>query len=169
MAGIVTYASSKMKQRVGDGECVRLVEAALSQAGKKTTRDYDVLGNSADYVWGNLVASDSSMTLDVVLPGDIVQFRNHVMTVNVTTGNGGGSIVKHRRPHHTAIIASKGIRQDDYHRRYYQFSILEQNQDGKKYVIKSKVQFQKSDVTAGGEEILTESSGSFWIYRPVTK
>ncbi|MDX1978808.1 MAG: hypothetical protein SFV51_00965 [Bryobacteraceae bacterium] len=168
MAGIVGYASLKMGDKVGDGQCVRLVEAALTQAGKKTTKDLGISGHTADYVWGTLVASHSSGSLDAVLPGDIVQFRDHVMTVTTSKKNGGSAVATHSRAHHTAIIASKGYREDDYNRKYYLFSIIEQNYKGVKTVVKSKVQFQKSDIKLdNGDEVLTESNGSFWIYRPV--
>jgi len=171
MAGIVTSASSKMKQKVGDGQCTRLVAYALTEAGKKTTRDFDVVGNTADYVWGTVVASDSSPTLDAVLPGDIIQFRNHVITVKTTGSPPAPSILPGERKHHSAVIANKGWRQDDYGRMYYEFSIIEQNYAGKKYVVKSKVLLQpKADLDFGsGNEILIQSTGKYWIYRPVNK
>jgi len=164
MAGIVSYASLQMGEKIGDGECTRLVEAALVQAGKKTTRDFGVVGNTKDYVWGTPV------TIHTAVPGDIIQFRNHIMSITTKKKDhdGSGVTVENKRAHHTAIIANKGWRMDDYNREYFVFSIIEQNHPARTRTVKSHVQFQKSDVTAAnGDEILTESTGEYWIYRPV--
>jgi hypothetical protein len=163
MSSVVGYASSQVGQKVGDGECTRLAERALEAAGKKTTKDFGVVGNTADYVWGTLVDIYSAM------PGDIVQFRGHTLRVETTTETGGGDIKTHKRPHHTAVITSKSSREDDYGRKYFMFSILEQNQSGKRFVHKNKIQFQKSQEKLSNGEVTTESNGQYWIYRPVSK
>ena len=166
MSGIVSYAVSQIGKRVGDGECVRLVEEALTQAGKKTTTDFGVVGNHADYVWGR------SIKIEVALPGDIIQFRNHVMTVTVRRNSGGMTETTYRRPHHTAILTNKGWREDSKTppRQYWELSILEQNQANRRYVIKSTLQLQNSwTLLPNNDEVEVYVSGTYFIYRPVDK
>ena len=169
MAGVVGYASGQVGRKVGDGECTRLVEAALTQAGMKTTANYGVTGRQADYKWGRVV------TIHEAKPGDVIQFRNHTMVVT-TRNYDTGKMVKetHSRPHHTAVITSKGVRGGEGSiprtPTYYSFSILEQNHAGKKWVAKNTVQFERSVVqSANGDEVTTESYGEYWIYRPEPK
>jgi len=166
MPGVVSFAVSKMGERVGDGECTTLVEQALTQAGKMTTTDFGIVGPDTDYVWG------TSVTLDASKPGDIIQFRNHVMTVTTKWAKGGQQEVSHRRPHHTAIITSKSWREDSkpHPTVYWEFSIIEQNHANVKRVIKSRVQFQNTWVLLkNNDEIDVHVSGSFVIYRPEDK
>lgn len=164
MSEIVGYAVGKVGQKVGDGECTRLVEKALNKAGKKVTKDFGVVGRKEDYVWG------LQITLNDAHPGDIIQFRNHVMAVTVRRADGGSVETTHARPHHTAIIASKNWREDSKKRQYYQISLLEQNQGGKKYVFKNTVQLENSlTVLDNGDEIEVYVSGEYFIYRPVNK
>ena len=84
MSNIVTWAVSKMHSRIGGGECARLAEAGLIQAGMKTTTDFGVVGNNADCVWGDPIS------LEVAKSGDIIPFRNHVMSVETKPDAGGG-------------------------------------------------------------------------------
>jgi hypothetical protein len=91
-------------QRVGSGECWALAHEALKDAGAQsstTTRKND------DYVWGTLVS------VQMVIPGDILQFRNYaaitMIKTDVTFDDGSGYEDTNestlQRPHHTAIVA----------------------------------------------------------------
>jgi cell wall-associated NlpC family hydrolase len=82
-------------------ECAALINEVLKSAGAKTLADFDTV--SDDYVWGEPV------DLNDVKPGDILQFRNHEITVEKqtlgkykweTTSTEGPA----RRPHHTAVV-----------------------------------------------------------------
>lgn len=161
--GVISFAVSKMGEKVGDGQCTTLVEQALIQAGKLTTTDFGVVGTQADYVWGTPV------TLNASLPGDIIQFRDHVITVTVKRAKGGMQETTHQRLHHTAILTSKGWREDSRTpaRGYWELSILEQNHANKKRVIKSRIQLQSSWILLpNDDEIDTHVSGQFTIFRP---
>ncbi|HET9954420.1 MAG TPA: hypothetical protein VFQ61_07945 [Polyangiaceae bacterium] len=54
---IQAFASSRVGQQVGDGECWTLAEQALAAAGAKTSNEIMGAANvtpDADYVWGKL-------------------------------------------------------------------------------------------------------------------
>jgi cell wall-associated NlpC family hydrolase len=79
--------------------CATLVQAALAQAKAKDLFDFpENKANTAttDYVWGDPVP------LDQLQPGDIVQFKDHVMTGY----KADGSWQDHNRPHHSALVVS---------------------------------------------------------------
>ena len=67
------------KQAVGDGECFALVDMALKSAGAKSAEDFGKVTRHSDYVWGHAV------DLDRIRPGDVLQFRNHVVKVRTDT------------------------------------------------------------------------------------
>lgn len=173
MPSVIAHANDKVGQRVGDGECTRVAEYALKQAGMKTTSDFGVTGRNADYVWGTNILPDNA------LPGDILQFRNHVM--RVTRRKPDGTLIETRdynRGHHTAILASKnmryqgekvmnGVRQPVG--QYYSYSILEQHCCGKSVVHKGVIQLAATNVSTAGEEIRTEVFGTVQFYRPERK
>lgn len=106
---IVTYAAGENGKTVGSGECWELANAALGKAGGQSSADLGPMGDDADYVWGDPVAN-----LKDVLPGDILQFRDYVITTRVTTeaswADGAEWSETHEnelsRPHHTAIVAT---------------------------------------------------------------
>lgn len=77
---------------VGDGECFALVDEALKAVGCKSAEDFGTVSENADYVWGNRVA------LSQVKPGDVLQFRDHYVTVKRVTG--------YHRDHHTAVVVA---------------------------------------------------------------
>lgn len=164
MASVIAHANEKIGQRVGDGECTRVAEYALKQAGMKTTSDYGVTGGrGVDYVWGTNILADNA------LPGDILQFRNHVMVV--TRRRPDGTLIEsrdYRRGHHTAILASKNVRYQG-ERRYFSYSILEQHCCGKSVVHKGVIQVVNSEVSTSTEDITTEVFGTVQFYRPVPK
>ncbi len=100
---VVVWARGQLKKRVGRGECWDLADHALRQAGARssTTR-----GPKDDYDWGQ------EIPIIAAVPGDILQFRDHVVmsTTTVTTTWANGTItalpdaVPANRPHHTAIV-----------------------------------------------------------------
>src|SRR4051812_27189443 len=99
MPGTVGFATGKPGTKVGDGECTRLVEEALKKDGKKTTHDFGKTKKTDDYIWGLQISPEDAR------PGDIIQFRNHVLYVTVRKQDAEGEKeTAHRRPHHTAII-----------------------------------------------------------------
>jgi len=93
--------------------CATLVQAALKAAGARDLLDFpENKGNpdTTDYVWGDPVP------LDQLRPGDIVQFKDHVMTEYKPDG----SSEFHTRPHHSALVievldAGKTIRVEEQH------------------------------------------------------
>lgn len=173
MGSVIYYANEKIGRRVGDGECTRLIEYALKQAGMKTTHDYGVTGAFADYVWGNNIPAD------MALPGDILQFQNHVMRVTRRTNDGillGEE--SFQRGHHTAVLASKNMRYADEKKidgvmqpvgQYYSYSILEQHCCKKSVVHKSVILVRSTKVWTTNEEIQTDVSGSVQFYRPARR
>jgi len=68
---VVTWAHGKLGQQVGRGECWDLIDRALRAAGARSST---TTGRDDDYVWGRLIR------LEEVSPGDILQFRNFVIT-----------------------------------------------------------------------------------------
>lgn len=61
---------------MGNGDCWELADQALRNSGAASSA---TTGRQDDYVWGDLVP------LHQLIPGDILQFRNHVMVVTTTT------------------------------------------------------------------------------------
>jgi hypothetical protein len=99
---VLRWARSKLRQRVGLGECWDLADGALRHAGARSST---TTGRDDDYVWGVPIA------LGAVIPGDILQFRDHVITITTTirTSFSDGeetseSFRTEERPHHTAVV-----------------------------------------------------------------
>jgi hypothetical protein len=100
----LAYLQKHIGARVGGGECAQMTTEALRVAGFEFVLGKD---NPApgDYVWGKLVKviqatgsrpSDSSPSARVQ-PGDVLQFRNAVMSTGFAY-------------HHTAIVAAVNAR-----------------------------------------------------------
>jgi RHS repeat-associated protein len=119
---VAEYAQRNIgKKAVGKGECWDLGEEALKSAGAQTSKDLTPnFGADSDYVWGTPVKDLKNLE-----PGDILQFRDHVVTITkVTTikykdgstesDEADPRIVPHKRggvarkdgtiPGHTAIV-----------------------------------------------------------------
>jgi hypothetical protein len=102
---VVAFATNRVGQQVGSGECFDLADLALRNAG--------AIAADADYRWGTAV------NLLDVQAGDILQFRNYSVTVEVVTKtkkkhfDGSEDIDEetstetYSRPHHTAIVSAK--------------------------------------------------------------
>ncbi len=108
-----TWATNRLAQQVGDGECFALADQALRASGARSAADYGEVTADADYVWGNAVQ------LVDVQPGDVLQFRDYSVTIEVTVTSTktfhDGSTEEteetrsetYGRPHHTAIVSAK--------------------------------------------------------------
>jgi hypothetical protein len=84
-------------------DCFALVDKLLRSLGAQTAADGDVpVTATADYDWGD------GIMLDSIQPGDILQFRKHVIHIQTLTEvNGKWHETETRtltRPHHTAIV-----------------------------------------------------------------
>lgn len=90
---ILEFSKSKLGQRLGDGECTRLVEGALAYAGAKPGIFPEDPANG-DYVWGRRINFPS----EPALPGDIIQL------VNARLVDGGYSWYTDTQ--HSAVIES---------------------------------------------------------------
>jgi len=108
-----SFAVNHAAQQVGSGECFDLADQALRSAGARSAADYGQVTADADYRWGTAVQ------LADVQPGDVLQFRNYQVTVEVvvqrTKTFQDGSVEEseetrtetYSRPHHTAIVSAK--------------------------------------------------------------
>jgi len=84
-------------------DCFALVDKLLRGVGAATAADGDVaVTATADYDWGD------EILLDSIQPGDILQFRKHVVDIGIwKCANGKWYEASGRtltRPHHTAIV-----------------------------------------------------------------
>lgn len=96
---VLMFCRNHAGDRVGDGQCSRLAEAAVSFAGARSWVGLTPRG-SGDYVWGRLVCTldPDHLKFDKVLPGDIVQLRDAHFQ-----GADGSSL---DAEHHTAVVKS---------------------------------------------------------------
>jgi hypothetical protein len=99
---------------VGTGECYDLADSVLRGAGAKSAPDFDKVTKSRnqDYKWG------TKIDLKDAKPGDILQFRNHQVTVDVVkkvtktypdghkTTTVDKSSTPYKRGQHTSIVLS---------------------------------------------------------------
>ncbi len=84
-------------------DCFGLVDRLLRDLGGKSAGDYGTLTKDADYDWGD------GIMLDSIQPGDILQFRNHLVHSSTLQLLDNGKWFETaestaRRPHHTAIV-----------------------------------------------------------------
>jgi hypothetical protein len=184
---VVTYARGKLGRFVGPrGECSDLADAALKDAGGQQLADMQKVTEDADYVWGDVVQPKDAA------PGDIVQFRDFVMTKKTTTLTITKDSKKtttarsnaeefQGREHHTAIVESNNGDGS--------FTVLEQNiqRPGSKKLVKkvfrTTLRWKDSSERpvktltqakgGGSVEVTTEVSysveGTIWVYRPKSK
>lgn len=146
-------------------DCFALVDKLLRNLGAQTAADGDVpVTATADYDWGD------GIMLDSLQPGDILQFRKHVVHIQTFTfANGKWYETETRtltRPHHTAIV-------------------MEVHQDGSVTVVEQNVHPNPQKVTRNvipkldsGEvtkqvnsemKIKTKVTGDVHAYRPAPK
>jgi hypothetical protein len=107
---VVIWARGKLGHKIGRGKCWDLGEQALKQAGASTSNDLGPVGEDTDYVWGDAISD-----LSQIEPGDILQIRDHLVTIETTTEYlfKDGSKIEEKsehtaqRGHHTAIVNGK--------------------------------------------------------------
>ena len=101
-AAAVLVGKPAVRSRFGL-DCFALVDKLLRSLGAQSAADGDVpITATADYDWGD------GIMLDSIQPGDILQFRKHVIHIQTLTQvNGKWHETETRtltRPHHTAIV-----------------------------------------------------------------
>lgn len=148
---IVSYARTRLGDRVGDGECFTLVDRALRRAEAKSARDFGDVTPDADYVWGTAV------TLSELQPGDIIQFRDYECDIH-TESPTEVSDFTHERPHHTAIVERVGENGA--------VTVLEQNAPEGARLARNRLFFTSRTSRSGGETTRITVRGTFWFYRP---
>ena len=101
---IVGFAKRQRGNRVGNGECFTFADHALSASGARSAGDFGSVTPDADYVWGSTVA------LNELQPGDVIQLRDYrydrEVEVNNPDGSGSNNSDFQERPHHTVIVES---------------------------------------------------------------
>lgn len=151
-AQVVSFAEGKVGSRVGDGECFALADQALKKAGAKSAEDFGTITDEADYKWGTQVS------LADVKPGDIVQFRDYVVTRREEKEDGAWNERSEKRPHHTAIVKSvdgNGL-----------LTVLEQNAPKRSPVRRIQLGFSSTSFSRDKITITITTSGTVWFYRP---
>ena len=88
-------------------DCFGLVDKLLRDLGGKSAGDFGTLTKDADYDWGD------GIMLDSIQPGDILQFRNHIVHSSTLQRLDNGTWFETeestaRCPHHTAIVLDVG-------------------------------------------------------------
>jgi hypothetical protein len=107
---VVQWANGQLRKQVGKGECWDLAEQALKHAGAETSTDLGPVDDDADYIWGDEVDD-----IKDIEPGDILQFRDYVVTTTSETeytypdGSSETEVKTEtaERGHHTAIANGK--------------------------------------------------------------
>lgn len=138
---IAQFASGRLGQQVGDGECFALADQALRSRSLKSASDFGAVSANADYIWGREVPLSQAQV------GDVIQFRNYTFDESIHTettrpdGSGSYNDVSRSesRPHHTAIVASIGSNGE--------LMVYEQNIGGQRVVLHNRLLF--SSVTIG--------------------
>ena len=77
--------------------CARRYGAQVSRG--EECEDFGKVTLHSDYVWGHAV------DLDRIRPGDVLQFRNHVVKVHTET-DAGWEERTYTQPHHTAVVVA---------------------------------------------------------------
>ena len=161
-------ARPRSHRHAKDDKCFVLVDEALEAAGAKSARDFadgGIIRAGDDYVWG------TEVEVGKVQPGDVLQFRDHVVVTKVEEMTEKGSweereVWDNERPHHTAVV-------------------VEVREDGTVVVAEQNVRPRPNRVSrneiarlAAGEEVRRVSrnrrhtitvTGSVTVYRPVPK
>jgi hypothetical protein len=181
---VVIWAQGQLGKKIGKGECWDLAEEALKQAGAQTSNNLGPVDPDSDYIWGD------SIDVKDVIPGDILQFRDHEVTTTTETEytfpDGSSEIVTEtttaQRPHHTAVVNGKldadgAVKTLDQHVK----PLGKVVQNKKLYtrdvapVVKKAVEKRKNPTTKKLETakvtktVTTTVTGTIWAYRPKLK
>jgi hypothetical protein len=151
--------TDKEETTVGAGGCWDLPFEALKTAGAKIPDRFKEGESTSN--WGQKIPMSSAK------PGDIIQFSNHLVTIEVITivngiSQGGTGRKSKRGPVHSGIVSQVNSDGTMY--------IFEQHVNGKNSVQQNLVYF-KGSVKEETEGISTtrttvKVTGSFQIYRP---
>lgn len=143
---MIAYATQRLGQVEGDGECWTLVNNGFSSVG--------IHKPSATYAWGRVVEQLSNAR-----PGDVFQFSNFRVTVRTENSDGWTEETQTRgTPRHTAILESidNGVA-----------TFLESNVNDNRNVQRNRFHVRTADLDDGsGEKTTVRVSGSLTIYRP---
>ena len=156
---IAQFASGRLGQQVGDGQCFALADQALRSVGVKSASDFGSVSPTADYIWGREVALGQAQV------GDVIQFKNfnfdETITTEISRSDGSSSYDEQTRsqsrPHHTAILASIGSNGE--------LMVYEQNVGGQMLVQHNQLLF--SSVTIG-PTTTTEGGVTTTVTRTIT-
>jgi hypothetical protein len=149
----------------GGIDCFALVDELLKSAGGKRPKDFGEVTPTGDYVWGDPVE------LDKIKPGDILQFRDHFVTIRTQkllddkwkeTSIEGPA----RRPHHTAVVVE--VKEDGG------VVVVEQNvrpdpKKVKRNVIAGLAAGEDTRYKSNAEKEIITVTGTVKAYRPVLK
>ena len=146
-------------------DCFALVDRLLRKLGAQTAADGDVrVTATADYDWGD------GILLDSIKPGDIIQFRKHVVDISTWKyANGKWYEASGRtlsRQHHTAIVMK--VRKDG------SVVVVEQNvyptpRRVTRNVIPMLNAGEETRVVNSQEKIKLKVTGTVRAYRPAPK
>lgn len=145
---IVSFAESKLGEKVGDGQCSGLLREAFQATGAKRPDR----GPGGESPWGTPVASASEAR-----PGDILEFKNAVVVERKVSRGRVVGIKTLRMEHHVGIISQVERRGNAV-----RFVVLHQNAgssralDSRRQVVQRWL-FQPDDLL----------TGSMTIFRPV--
>ena len=153
---VVAFCKDNLGQKVGDGECSDLADAALNQAGAKPRTSFKESPKKGDYVWGKLVVElemkdgsqkETKVPKMRIQPGDVIQFGDARFEGKNLRGFENYFTTF---PHHTAVVL-------DVKKGENALTALEQNVNEKKFVVEN--QYRLTDLKTG------------WVrvYRPVSK
>jgi hypothetical protein len=169
---IKSSAESRVGGKAVDGgkdkggiDCFALVDELLKSAGGKRPKDFGEVTPTSDYVWGEPVE------LDKIKPGDILQFRDHFVTIRTLklgelkweeTSIEGPA----RRPHHTAVVVE--VKKDG------SVVVVEQNvrpdpKKVKRSVIAGLAAGEETRYKSRAEKEIITVTGTVKAYRPVPK
>lgn len=111
-AQIVQFASGRLGQQVGDGECFALVDQALRSVPARSAADFGTITAQADYRWGRAIQRGEARA------GDAIQFRNFSFRETTVTRvtQADGSYTENTQtqtgsrgaPNHSALVAEIG-------------------------------------------------------------
>jgi hypothetical protein len=162
---MIQFCRSKIGKKLGRGQCTDLALEGTRAIGAQT--NFPNFPRRGDYVWGVLVyvlevkgvrlvtsAGKLSEREATPKPGDILQYRNVLMSSETTEKTeDGGTITRTETieaKHHTAVL--EAISKDGK-----TYTVLEQNSGDRLYVVREEIHLP--DIKTG------------WIrvYRPVKK
>jgi hypothetical protein len=171
-ARVKSSAEKKVGGKAVDGgkdkggiDCFALVDELLKSADAKRPKDFGDVTPNSDYVWGDPVE------LDNLKPGDILQFRDHFVTIRTlklgeVKWEEASIEGPARRPHHTAVVVE--VQKDG------SVSVVEQNvrPDPKKVrrsVIARLAAGEETRFKSSVEKQIITVTGTVKAYRPVPK